>query len=384
MIFRSVRLATLLFALSVVTYAIALRPDLRGMVDLQVYHAAAEAILAGDPLYEFRASSANLGFTYPPFAAVVFAPLGLVGLSLAKIGTVVAGVALIVGCLWIVYGRLELRGRPRVALTLSTAGVVLWIEPVQATLSLGQINLALMALILFDLTRPDATRWKGLGLGVATGVKLTPLIFIAYLVLTRRLRAAGLAAAATLTTVAAGWMIAPDSSARYWGELVKDPHRVGRVENSSNQTIRGVLARLMHTRDVDIEWLAVAVIIGAAGLAVAVWADRRGQRLLGVLACALTGLLVSPISWSHHWVWIVPIAIVGVEVIRRDHRPHARVLTPAFGMLLAPFVIHTIWWPPHGQRVELSHQGIEHLFASSYVLVGIVLLVLVAIHLTHD
>ncbi len=354
------------------------------MVDLQVYRAGGEAILAGDPLYDFRASSANLGFTYPPFAAVVFVPLGVIGPSVVKLAAVVAGIALLVGFRWIGHGRLEHSRRPRAALTLSTAAVALWVEPVQATLSLGQINLALMALILFDLTRSDAARWKGVGLGVATGVKLTPVIFIAYLVLTRRLRAAVVAAAAMLTTVAAGWAVAPASSARYWGELVMDPHRVGRIENSSNQTIRGVLARLMHTRDVYIEWLAVAVIVGAAGLAVAVWADRRGQRLLGVLVCALTGLLVSPISWSHHWVWIVPIAIVGVEVIRRDYRARAPVLTPAFGMLLAPFAVHTIWWPPHGQRVELNHQGIEHLFASAYVLVGFVLVALVAIHLTHD
>ncbi|MBO0776806.1 MAG: DUF2029 domain-containing protein, partial [Actinobacteria bacterium] len=230
------------------------------------------------PLYGWPGyDGLHLKFTYPPFAAVVFAAVSLLpwrvlpGLSVA----VSAGLLLAAG--WITVRAVGSRGtrlRPGralgAALLLAAAG--LWTEPVIRTLYLGQVNLALMVLILWDLTRPAARPgrwWQGSGAGIAAGIKLVPLIFIPYLLLTRRYRQAAVAMAAFAATVAIGWAVLPADSSRWWlhGLFVRGG-RAGFAGWEGNQSLNGLVTRLAGSvAAAQPVWLAAAVLTAAAGLA---------------------------------------------------------------------------------------------------------------------
>jgi alpha-1,2-mannosyltransferase len=272
------------------------------------------------PLYDWRGyRGANLQFTYPPFAAVVFAVVSFIPWGLLKGLSVAANIALLLAALWITFRALGYRhGRVRLGATLLVGAVVLWTEPVLRTIYLGQVNLALMALILWDLTQPDtrASRWwKGAGIGVAAGIKLVPLIFIPYLLLARKFRQAAVAGAVFVGTVLAGFVFLPSDSDQWWFHgLFLASRRTGFVSWGGSQSLWALLARLVHgVAAAKPIWLVAAVLIGVLGVTCAAMLDRADHQVAGILACALTGLLVSPISWDHHWVWIVPAVAVAAH-----------------------------------------------------------------------
>jgi alpha-1,2-mannosyltransferase len=291
------------------------------------------------PLYDWRGyQNLHLKFTYPPFAAVVFAVVSLIPWRALPPLSVVVNIAALLAALWFTFGGLGYRrGLTRLGATLLAAAAVFWTEPVIRTLYLGQVNLVLMALIIWDLAQPDTRRsgasrwWKGAGVGVAAGIKLVPLIFIPYLLLTRRFRAAAVACAAFAATVAAGFVVAPADSARWWlGGLFFNGGRTGFVGWEGNQSLRALLTRLAGSvAGAEPVWLAVALVTAAAGLACAALLDRAGHPLPGLLACALTGLLISPVSWDHHWVWIVPGVAVAAAYAVRAMRAQASPGPPA-------------------------------------------------------
>ncbi len=278
------------------------------------------------PLYDWPGSSdLHLKFTYTPFAAVAFALVSFISWHVLPGISVVGNIAALLAALWFTFGWLGYRGLTRLGATLLAAAAVFWTEPVLRTIYLGQVNLVLMALVIWDLSQPDTRRsgasrwWKGAGVGVAAGIKLVPLIFIPYLLLTRRFRAAGVACAAFAATVAAGFAVVPADSARWWfGGLFFQGGRTGFVGWVGNQSLRALLTRLAGSvAGATPVWLAVALVTVAAGLACAALLDRAGHPLPGLLAAALTGLLVSPISWDHHWVWIVPgVAVAATYAVR--------------------------------------------------------------------
>jgi alpha-1,2-mannosyltransferase len=289
------------------------------------------------PLYDWRGyQNLHLKFTYTPFAAVVFALVSFIPWRVLPAISVVVNIGALLATLWLTFGWLGYRrGLARLGATMLAAAAVFWTEPVLRTIYLGQVNLVLMALIIWDLGQPElcqpdlgrsgASRWwKGAGVGVAAGIKLVPLIFIPYLLLTRRFRAAAVACAAFAATVAAGFVIAPADSDRWWlGGLFFNGGRTGFVGWEGNQSLRALLTRLAGSvAGAGPLWLAVALVTAAAGLACAALLDRAGHPLPGLLACALTGLLVSPISWDHHWVWIVPgVAVAAAYAVRPIRAP---------------------------------------------------------------
>ena len=276
--------------------------------DVRVYEwGGQQAAAGGGALY---VPGARFSFTYPPFAAVLFAAFsGASAWTLKAALTAGSLIALPVLC-----GQsldaVGVKRRPEIVFAVSALVLQTW--PVAYTLHLGEINLILAALIGADLLRrEDGAWWQGAGTGLAAGVKLTPLIFVAYLALTGRLRAAAVAAGTFAVTVAAGFGGLPGPSRTFWlGGLFYDQHRIGNPANPSDQSLAGAVARLAGTADPPRQWWLVAVFaVGLAGLAVAVWAHRRGYRMAGFGCCAVTGLLVSPISWTHHWVWAVPVLV---------------------------------------------------------------------------
>ena len=350
--------------------------------DLRIYRSGGAAVGSGAPLYQLRFAW-NLGFTYPPFAALVFTVLAAV--PWPAVPPLVTGIsaALLPVTLWLALrlprgpGLAPLRGRRAATLAFAAAAAAVWLEPVRTNLAYGQINLMITALILYDLSRDDSARLKGAAIGLAAGLKLTPAIFAVYLAATRRYRAAAVAAAAFAVTVAAGFAAGPADSATFWAGTFADPMRVGRIENAANQSLRGALARAAHTASVAPLWLGAAVIVGLAGMGVAVVAARRGDEGAGFSLCAVTALLVSPISWSHHWVLAVPALLLLPRSAWRSRSRLAIVAgTAAAAALAAIGWSQIIWQVPIGQgrHAELHLDARQLVYADAYVLAGLAVL----------
>jgi alpha-1,2-mannosyltransferase len=263
------------------------------------------------PLYDWPGyTSLHLPFDYSPFAAVVFSVLSFLPWYWLSRLMILANIFFLVAALWFTYGGLGYRNRQvRIGATLLTAAAVFWTEPVIRVIYLGQIELALLALVMWDMCQPDRRRWKGVGVGIAAGIKLVPLIFIAYLLVTKRFRQAIVASASFLATILIGFAVAPSDSAKYWltGLFWNGAPKAGFGAWEGNQSLRALMARLLGSlAGSQRPWLAVDLLAIVLGLACAVMLDRKGYRMAGLMATALTGLLASPISWDHHWVWIVP------------------------------------------------------------------------------
>ena len=296
-----------MFAVALGAYVVAAVHDpqhLWSMIDLQVYRWGGEIARQHRNVYDLEYGG-FLSFTYTPLAVLAFELMSHLSLGVLRFVMTAASIAALLGALWVAFGLAGVSDRgKRAGLALGTAGVVLGLEPVAQTLGFGQVNLLLMLLVLVDLAQPDGRRWKGAGVGLAAAIKLTPAIFIGYLVLTRRFRAAAVACGTFAAAVALGFLALPAPSRRFWfGGLFLNSERVGGVGYAGNQSVNGALVRLFGgVNQARPAWLLVAALIGGAGLLLAAWASRRGEELLGIATCALTALLVSPISWSHHWV----------------------------------------------------------------------------------
>ncbi|MEU1026027.1 glycosyltransferase 87 family protein [Streptomyces sp. NPDC005904] len=366
---RRVPLAAGACLLSFTAFWLAQRAADVSMIDLMVYRAEGETARAGGDLYALRTTEAHLPTTYPPFAALLFTPLTLLEIpdmrALATLGNLFLLWAFVALSLRLVeeggHARVE-HVRAESALWVSAAAV--WCEPVWTTLRYGQINLLLAVLVLWDLSRRPGHRWTGAGIGIAAAIKLTPGLFAVFLLLTgaaQALRRGGWrppvrhACVAVVSfagaTLLAG-VVLPRDSWRFWTRMVFEAGRVGLVEDTANQSLRGVLARLLHTTEPGVWWMVSAAACGALGLAVAVAAALRGERARATLSCAATALLVSPVSWSHHWVWCVPmVLLLGAEAARRG----GRVRWTGAGAVLLVFCSYALWWVPHGAgRLELG------------------------------
>jgi alpha-1,2-mannosyltransferase len=290
--------------------------------DLQVYRMGGAAALHGGGLYQLRLG--GLPFTYPPFAAVVFTAAAAVPWGVAVAVLTAASAVALPTALYLVLrlpGPVREPDRGRAwRLALAAAVAAIWLEPARATLGYGQVDILLAAAVLYDLSLPDASRRKGVAIGLAAGLKLTPAIFAAYLLVTGRRRAAVTASAVFAGTVAAGFAVLPASSAWFWAGRFADPGRVSPVQDPQNDSLLGALARTMHTAHVLPAWLSLAAAVAVAGMALAAAASRRGDEALGFGLCAVTGLLVSPISWIHHWVIAIPALLVAGLAAGRAYR----------------------------------------------------------------
>lgn len=350
--------------LSFTAFWIAQRAAHVSMVDLLVYRAEGATVRAGGDLYALRVTAAQLPTTYPPFAALLFTPLTLLDTGLLRTLATAGNLALLV-----VFVRLSLRlvGHARVEAAWWVAAGAVWCEPVWTTLRYGQVNLLLAVLVLWDLSRRPGARWAGVGVGLATAVKLTPALFAVFLLAAgavARLRggrggpwlrhargAAAVFAGATLLAAA----VLPGDSWRFWTSMVFRTSRVGHAEETANQALRGVLARLLHTPAPGAVWVATAALVALLGLAAAVSAELSGRRAWAVAACAVTALLISPVSWSHHWVWCVPLALL---LWTHGHRAGAAAATLVF-------CSYALWWVPHGPKRPELHQGCPELVLSA-------------------
>ena len=361
--------------------------------DFRVYwHAGEVARHSPGTLYSWRFGP-EVRFTYTPFAAALFSLMSLMSWTLAKwlmTGASIGALALTVS---MTFRQLGWHGRRWLGAVLALCAVALWFEPVQRALHLGQIELILMALIVWDLGQPSRRWWRGAGIGLAAGIKLVPLIFIPYLLLTRRFREAVVATAALAGTIVIGFTVLPQASRKWWltGYFL-DPGRTGGVASLANQSLRGLLTRLAGSVAAAAPAsLGIAIGVGAIGLLGAAALHQCGRPVHGWVLCAVTALLVSPISWDHHWVWMVPVlavfadAAVRAEGVRRwAHWAAACAVAAVFfdwpGAVpgACPMVprglLPLVYGPgehPYGQLYRWH--GSELILGNAYVLGGLVL-----------
>src|SRR5579863_2100254 len=256
------------------------------------------------PLYDWVGyGKLHLPFTYTPFASLTFALVSFVPYQASLNLSVAVNLLSLLAVVWFTLGGLGYRRVViRAGATLLGAAAVLWTEPVLRTIYLGQVNLVLLALIMWDLCQPDTPRnrwWKGFGTGIAAGIKLTPLVFIPYLLVARKFRQAALATAGFVVSVLLGFVILPGDSSKWWfGGLFAQGGRTGFIGWAGNQSLDGLITRLAGSvNGAKPAWIAAAILVGAVGVTGAALLDRKGYLLPGLLMAALTGLLVSPISW---------------------------------------------------------------------------------------
>lgn len=342
---------------AVVVVAAAVGALVGGFPDLHVYRYAGRSVLDQWPAYRYDDPVTGYPLTYPPFAAVLMVPLALVpGWAAAGLWTGVSA-----GCLAVVVVLVRRESARPVpwawVLAASLAAVAL--EPVWQNYVFGQVNAVLVLLVLVDVLRPER-RWSGVLVGIAAGVKLTPLVFVVLLLVVGQRAAAARATAAFGATVVVG-LVAFPGAASYWTDGLLDPRRVGPPALAHNQSVSGALTRVLGSPS-PVLWVAVAVPLAVGALLVARRWWRRGDRVLAACLAALAMLLASPVSWSHHWVWAVPVALVLWE--------RSRWVAVAW---VAVFVTRPILWPPWGGGRELGWSAPEHVVGNAYLLAALAL-----------
>ncbi|MEU0035937.1 glycosyltransferase family 87 protein [Streptomyces sp. NPDC006333] len=474
--------AAALLAVSLAAFAALCVLQRAPMADALVYRAEGAAVAHGTDLYGFTVTEWRLPATYPPFAALLFVPAAWLAPPTLKV-VFVLGNAVLLAVLVRLSFRLAGLSARLPAVCAATA-LTLWLEPVFQSVLFGQINLALVCLILWDLSRPPGARGKGVALGIAAGVKLTPVAFIAYLLFTGRRREAGTAAGTFAGTVLLGAFVLPAASVDFWTRRLYETGRVGKPWIVDNQSLQGLIARMLGEPSPGPAWALPAAAVGCAGLWLSCtrtttaaksahaaraphadegpyaeqspYAERdpspeqspyaaRAQRAAkaphtsatmyasepphasglpctsglpytcgpphmsrpphapetvpvspttygsrttyapdrvpvrggrpapaagphpdrwGVLGTAFTALLVSPISWSHHWVWCVPL----IAVLYAGHGPR-----PA-AAVAAVFTARTLWLIPHQGDLDLRLPWWQQPLASPYPLLGLLVL----------
>lgn len=357
-------------------------------IDGEVYQLGARAWLTGHDLYGDLGptrSGQRLPFLYPPFAAVVFSPLALASKTT---GIVVISVLSHLALLATLYAVLNsctfLAGRRNAVLLATAAALPLATiaEPVQETFDYTQINLVLMALVAIDcLWRTGPGRRtpypRGLLVGLAAGLKLTPAVFLLFFLLRKDYRAVATAVGAFAGTVLVGALLSFEDSRRFWlSEMLASstvqfgPKYTGDASTyAGNQSLRSLLAKF----DLPGLWLTVVFVLVVLLVATAAvlgmrHALRRRDLPLAVVINGVLGLLVSPISWSHHWVWAVPalVLLLGAAFAQRNGPLLAASSLVAGFFLMAPH-----WKMPQGRGKELRWDVFQQLLGNAYVYCGL-------------
>ncbi len=365
------------------------------MVDLDVYRLAGQVLLDGGNFYQLPGP---LQFLYPPFAALLAVPLAVLPLALVQVAWTVAGALMIVAVLhrW---------GQTGWRLSLWSAAVAYAVLPVSQTFAFGQLGILLVALVALDLAPgPRVLPGKrllpeGVLTGVAAALKLTPMIFVLYLLAVRRWRAALTAtiSAGACTVLAA--VILPGASLDFWGRLAHgDTGLGGSLIYYTNQSVYADFARVFRLAPLGtaLGLAACAVVVVLGVWAAAVW-HRAGEVRFAVALCGVASLLASPVSWLHHFVWIVPLAFSLVELTRRrmtksptsgptssireaSSMSRAKPVLPTWlivlGWLFVGWVVVSPYRRlPNGGDLELQWTAGQHLLAAVTALLGIALLI---------
>jgi alpha-1,2-mannosyltransferase len=355
-----------------------LAPNGANFVDLHVYLGGAAALDHPGTLYSYAYADQTpdfpLPFTYPPFAAVVFYPLHLVPFGPVAFLWQLATIAALYGAIRISQRLIGVPAGSGHRVAMLWAAITIWIEPLRSTFDYGQVNVLLMLVVLWAAW---TTRWwlSGVLVGVAAGIKLTPAIAGVYLLGARRWGAAAFSAVVFLVTVGVSILVVGDQARYYFTDLLGDARRVGPIATSFNQSWRGGISRILG-HDAGFGPLVLAAIAVTAALAVLAWrALETTDRLGRLLVVELFGLLLSPISWTHHWVWLVPLMIWAIHGPPRGWRGAGVVgwgwlaLTIVGVPWLLSFAQPTIW--QIGRPWYLAWAGLIYIVAAMATLTWI-------------
>jgi Glycosyltransferase family 87 len=332
-------------------------------VDFDVYMWGGHAVTSDSSLY--LTASQGHWFTYPPFAAVVFAAISLMPFTAAQVLWELASVtAFGVAC----YATLRLAGqRPSRTMVAGLTAAGLALEPVYHTLFNGQINLILLAFVLTDVWLAAQGRRGGILVGIAAAMKLTPAVFVLFFLLAGRVRTAVTAAVSFAACAGIGFLVAPGASRLYWTRFFYDTKRMD-APYVGNQSIYGASIRILDgASHVGAWYVLLPLATGVIGLATATVFARHDDWLTAAAVTGVTSLLISPVSWTHHWVWALPILVVLARGARRDQI--------AAGCGYALFVLAPVWWTPHSlTRPDYGFHWLLTLAANCYVAAGFVFL----------
>ncbi len=350
-----------------------------GYFDLRVYYGALNFWVHGHgELYDYLKSYTEYGFTYPPFAALTMLPMAIVpwavaiGISTAL--NVAAGVAVLY---WLIDPLARRQGWHRWSALAIAIGFAAAIDPVSETINFGQVNVLLVALVAGDLLVlvSRGQRLGGIGIGLATAIKLTPGIFILYLLITRRFRAAGVATATAGVATMFAAAVIPDSTREFFTDALWNPDRIGSQSFVSNQSLNGFVARLAPTHPSRALWLVL--VVGA--LAAWVWLVRRaaaaGDERAGFALTGIAGCLISPITWVHHLVWLLPAFALLVDYgLDRSLSGRRRGLLALLGCGAYAVLCSRVVWD-----YKYTYNGWAILYSNAYL--GATLVVLVGLAL---
>jgi len=317
-------------------------PDQR-MVDLNVYRTGGLSVLQGQPLYTMLTPPPQLlPFTYPPAAALFAVPLALLPWPAAQLAWVPFIYLPLAVLVWFSFAPL-LRRVPPGGLRAAAFAVIFtacaYLFPMRDQMRFGQVDTVLLAMAVADCAA-RSPRWpRGALVGLATAIKLIPGVFIVYLWLSGRRRAAVTAAVTALACTLGAWLLLPHDSVNYWTSVIFQSGRLGSNAGTSNQSLRGMLLRLfLPGQAPGALWGAVVVVVAVAGFAVARRLARQSREMEGIAVTALLAALLSPVSWIHHFI----VVVVVIGAILADGRSARRV---AIAVATAAFFALTIpWW----------------------------------------
>ncbi|HEX6683978.1 MAG TPA: glycosyltransferase 87 family protein [Candidatus Limnocylindrales bacterium] len=369
--------------------------------DMKIYHGAMVWWTQGGELYDYIYPHITLGYTYPPFAALTMLPMaGLNAVQAAWFNVAFGLIALTFVCAVLINPIARRQGWPRwwtVALAVPAFAAI---EPVRESLGYGQVNLLLFALVIADLVAlRKGWRWAGVGIGLATAIKLTPALFIIYLLTSRQWRTAITAAGTALAVTVATHLVVPEESATYWGTVIWNTERVGAADMTPNQSLAGLVARLQDTAHAPgLLWVSFMLVMLMIGLSRARTSHTEGDELTAFTIVGLTSNVVSPISWSHHLLWVIP-AIIALSDQALRRRTASRGIAARGGMaglrepiwfpaltgarhaaaaaaLLVLFLVSPIW-PYEHQLPAVSHwaDGVTGVLWENSFVIALILLV---------
>ncbi|WP_216205146.1 glycosyltransferase 87 family protein [Amycolatopsis aidingensis] len=363
--------------------------NIPGGVDTAVYRAGAETLLHGLSLYDsdivpFTPGYARLPFTYSPFAALAFVPLVAVP---EQIGWALLNVVSVLAVVLVAY--LVLRRAPRrpswlqpgwgaVLLGLALLGL----QPVWSTMGYGQINSVLMALIVLDLLVVCGATGRlrhggGVLVGLAAATKLTPLIFVVHLALTGRRADAARAAATFLGSQGLMLLLIPHDTIRFWTHTVFDSSRIGPTALVWNQSLGAVVRRLTE----DASWsqyvgYGIGAVLAVGAVVLVRRYHRGGRPVHALLVTGYLALLISPVSWVHHWVWAVPLVVLLVAEAGCGNRAAAWLLP----VTLTVFVLRPMHVPVTGPEAAAALNPLTFVLSNTYVLFPVLLGLLLLVH----
>ncbi len=343
------------------------------MVDLDVYTEAGRVVVGGGDFYRLPGP---LQFLYPPFAALLAVPLALAPISVVQLGWTVAGILMIVA----IMHRFGLTGWP---LSLAAAAVVYVVQPVSQTLAFGQLGIVLVALVVLDLAPgPRALPGRrllaeGVLTAVAAAIKLTPAIFVVYLLAVGKRRAAVVAMITGATLTALSALLLPQASWQFWTRLATGETGLGHsLIYYTNQSVFADVVRVFRLAPYA---APIGLVLSALVAGLGVWAamgwHRIGQVRMAISLCGVASLLASPVSWLHHFVWVVPLALCLVELGRIRLRA-APVWFLVLGWLFVGWVVVSPYRIlPNGADLELRWRPDQHALASVTAMLGVALLI---------